>query len=304
MVGRMIDISSSPARLYVELSQLVIDRRDDGRNSIPLDEIAAIVVSHRQVTFTHAVLSALATHGAIFLVCDEKHLPTAMLLPLETHHAQREIFSLQAEMGQPLKKRLWKQVVQAKVEAQGQLLARVKGSDSGLMAMAKQVKSGDTTNVEGQAARRYWSRLFGTRFRRDPEMMDQNRHLNYGYAILRGIVARGICAAGLHPSLSLHHHNRYDPFALADDLMEPFRPLVDWAVWHWGQTHTMNEEFTVEDRRFLLESLSESYKWRKQEKRTLFDIASRVASSLVKVIRGQARKLQLPRKWAFEVSED
>jgi len=300
---RMIDISSSPARLYVRLEQLVIDCHEGGENTVPLDEIGAVIVSHRQVTFTHAVLSALAANGAIFIVCDEKHLPAAMLLPLQTHHAQREVFALQAEMTAPLRKRLWKQVVQAKVSAQAKLLAKVTGSDGGLLAMVQQVKSGDSTNVEGQAARRYWSRLFGRRFRRDPELMDQNRHLNYGYAIVRGIVARGIGAAGLHPSLSLHHHNRYDPFALADDLMEPFRPIVDWAVCRWAQRHPADGEFTSEDRRFLLESLSQSYRWQKDEMRTLFDIAARIAASLVKVIRGQAKKLQLPMHWTFELSE-
>jgi len=299
MSDRIIDISS-PARLSIQTARLVIHRQDCQDIAIPLDEIAAVSVSHGCVLFTHAVLSELAHVGAVFIVCDQKHLPAGMLLPLQTHHAQCEVFALQSTMPLPLKKRLWKQIIQAKVRAQGTLLQCVTGSARGFSILEKKVRSGDPTNVEARAARQYWSLLFGKGFRRNGDETSVNSHLNYGYAILRGIVARSICAAGLHPSLSLHHHNRYDSFALADDLMEPFRPIVDSAVWTLQQKAQTDDELTQDGKRRLLSALSSAYEYRQSESRTLFDITSRVASSLVHVIRGEAAKLQLPDSWDYD----
>lgn len=294
----MIDISS-PARLSIQTARLVIQRQDCRDTAIPLDEIATVVVSHGCVLFTHAVLSELARVGAVFIVCDEKHLPAGMLLPLQTHHAQCEVFGLQSTMPLPVKKRLWKQIIQAKVRAQGTLLQHITGSTRGFPTLEKKVRSGDPTNVEARAARQYWSLLFGRGFRRNGDEAAVNSHLNYGYAILRGIVARSICAAGLHPSLSLHHHNRYDSFALADDLMEPFRPIVDSTVWALQQKGQIDDELTQAGKRRLLSALSGAYEYRSKESRTLFDITSRVASSLVHVIRGEAARLQLPDSWDY-----
>ena len=156
--------------------------------------------------------------------------------------------------------------------------------------------------MEAQAAKRYWSALFGKEFRRDRDEGGLNAHLNYGYAILRGLVARSICAAGLHPSLSLHHHNRYDSFALADDLMEPFRPVVDFAVWSLGQTIGTGAGLSQEGKREILTSLTGIYPYTREESRTLFDMTSRVACSLVAVIRGQGGKLHYPTCWRFSTS--
>lgn len=299
MSDRMIDISS-PARLSIETARLVIHRQDCQDAAISLEEIAAVIVSHGCVLFTHAVLSELARVGAVFIVCDEKHLPVGMLLPLQTHHAQCEVFALQSAMPLPVKKRLWKQIIQAKVRAQGTLLQCVTGSTRGFSILEKKVRSGDPTNVEARAAKQYWSLLFGKGFHRNGDEATVNGHLNYGYAILRGIVARSICAAGLHPSLSLHHHNRYDSFALADDLMEPFRPIVDSTVWTLKQQGQINDELTRDGKRRLLSALSDAQDYRNNESRTLFDITSRVASSLVHVIRGEATRLQLPDSWDYD----
>jgi len=298
MSDRMIDISS-PARLSIHTAALVIQRQDVEETIVPLEEIAAVIVSHGCVVFTHAVLSELARIGAVFIVCDEKHLPAGMLLPLQTHHAQREVFALQAAMPLPTRKRLWKQIIQAKVNAQGSLLKSVAGSARGFGVLEKQVRTGDPTNIEARAAKQYWRLLFGKTFRRNGDEAVINSHLNYGYAILRGIVARSICAAGLHPSLSLHHHNRYDSFALADDLMEPFRPIVDSAVWALQRKGGIDGELTQDGKRLLLSVLTRVRDYRRNESRTLFDIASRVSASLVRVIRGEAAKLQLPDIWDY-----
>ena len=154
-----------------------------------------------------------------------------MLLPLKNHHTQTQIFAAQAAISAPTKHRLWKKIIQEKVKAQANLLLKIKRKDFGLIDLSKEVLTGDSTHIEAQAARKYWPALFGENFRRDFMAPDQNRHLNYGYAILRGIIARGICCAGLHPSLGLFHHHRENPYALADDLIKPFRPIVNELVW-------------------------------------------------------------------------
>jgi CRISPR-associated protein Cas1 len=209
--------------------------RDTQTQTIPFADIAVLVTSHPQISFTQAVLAGLAAAGGMFIVSNEKHLPAAMLLPLSTHSTQTERFARQAAVSLPTRKRSWQQIVQAKLRAQARLLEETTGADQGLRQMAARVRSGDPDNLEAQAARTYWQALFGEGpsgepFRRDPEGGGINVHLNYGYAVLRAIVARALCASGLHPSLGVHHHNRYDTFCLADDLMEPFRPLVDRVV--------------------------------------------------------------------------
>ncbi|HJT36296.1 MAG TPA: type II CRISPR-associated endonuclease Cas1, partial [Pirellulales bacterium] len=202
-----------------------------GECSVPLTEIAVLIAAHPQVTFTQAVLGGLAAAGGIFIVCDERWLPAGMLLPLRGHHLQARRFQAQAAVAAPVKKRLWQQIVRAKIETQAQALETLHGDSAGLRPLVPLVRSGDPENIEARAARIYWPLLFADEsFRRQWEAGDQNRLLNYGYAVLRAIVARALCAAGLHPTLGLHHHNQYSAFCLADDLMEPFRPVVDIVV--------------------------------------------------------------------------
>ncbi|MEA3365483.1 MAG: type II CRISPR-associated endonuclease Cas1, partial [Candidatus Hydrogenedentes bacterium] len=234
MLERIIDISEEGARLSIANQRLVIAREGETVASIPLEEMGALVVSHRAVVLTQPVLAGLAEAGAPVIVSNSKHLPVGMMLPIESHHLQAERLAQQVEASAPICKQAWKQIVQAKVRAQARLLEALYGDDKGIAAMAARVKSGDPDNVEGQASRRYWPAVFADpNFRRNPDLPDQNKNLNYGYAVLRAIVARAACATGLHPSLGIHHHNRYDAFALADDLMEPFRPIVDRAVVAW-----------------------------------------------------------------------
>lgn len=294
MIERLIDISEEPARLSLRLEQLVI--RTDGAEpaTIPLDEIAALVVSHPQVTYTHAALAGLVRAGAAVVICDSRHLPSGLLLPLTGHSVQAERFAQQAAVSRPTRKRLWGQIVQAKVTAQGRLLEDLHGRDQGLPALARTVRSGDPDNVEARASRRYWPALFADpHFRRDPQAEDQNRFLNYGYAVLRAVVARALCAAGLHPSLGLHHHNRYDAFCLADDLMEPFRPLVDRAVVRLLAKTAPEAPLDRETKAGLLAALTGRLELG-GESRTLFDILGRVAASLAAVFAGSRAKLALP----------
>lgn len=290
MTDHIIDLSEGAAYLSVRNRQLVI-KRGEVSASFPLVEIAALVLAHPQVSMSQAVLSGLAEGGAVVVVCDGRRMPCGMLLPLAGNFVQTERMAAQVQSTLPLRKRLWRQLVRAKVRAQGRLLETLHGDDRGLAALAGRVQSGDATNVEAQAARRYWPALFGDpAFRRDPGAEDQNRMLNYGYAVLRGIVARAICAAGLHPSLGLHHHNRYDAFCLASDLMEPYRPLVDRAVAELLAEHAPDAPLNKDIKSVLVGGLTGRVLLEDQQ-RTLFDVAARCATSLVAAYGGQRKSL-------------
>lgn len=288
---RIIDISESGARLHVKLDNLVIAQGDEKLSSMPLEEVAVLVVSHPAVTYTQALLSGLMEAGGAFVCCDAKRMPNGMLLPLAGHHLSQERLQQQLSASAPTKKRAWQQLVQAKVTAQGQVLKALHGDDGGLLAMADRVQSGDPKNVEAQAARKYWPLLFAdAEFRRDRDAPGANAMLNYGYGVLRGVVGRAIAAAGLHPALGIHHHNRYDAFCLADDLMEPYRPIVDRAVALHTREHGMDAAMDKDAKAALIRPLLDRFPIR-GESRSLFEVVEATAVSLVKVFQGERKSV-------------
>jgi len=294
MTNRIIELSEGPACLSVQNGLLTIEREAVEQVTVPLVDLAVLVVAHPRVNFTHSVLSGIAMTGGAFVVCNDARLPVGMLLPIEGHFVQAERFGRQAQASLPTRKRLWQQIVRAKLRAQSRLLEDLRGHDRGIAALAGRVRSGDPKNVEAQASRRYWPALFADpKFRRNREADDQNRLLNYGYAVLRAIVARAICAAGLHPSLGLHHHNRYDAFCLAEDLMEPLRPIVDGAVARWVEAHGPSAPLDRDTKAALINALLGRFAV-EGESRTLFEIVSRTASSLAAVFAGERKDLLLP----------
>ncbi|MDD4051913.1 MAG: type II CRISPR-associated endonuclease Cas1 [candidate division Zixibacteria bacterium] len=294
MDERIIDLSEEPAGVSVRHTQMVI-RLDDREESVPLEEVGALVVSHPAVHYTHAVLAGICGNGGVVIICNEKRLPVGMLLNLTGHYTQTERFVAQAEAPQPIKKRLWQQLINAKILAQASVLAHLRGDDCGLRRMALEVRSGDPSNIEAQASRRYWPALFGAHMHRIPGGDDPvNRMLNYGYAVLRGAVARGLSAAGLHPSLGIHHHNRYNPFCLADDLMEPFRPTVDTLVEEIIRTRGADVALDKEAKAQLIGGLMSRPFRIDGDKSALFDAAARVAATLAAVYTGKRKKLILP----------
>jgi CRISPR-associated protein Cas1 len=294
MTDRILDLSESAARLSVRDGLLVVAREGQDPLTIPLADVGVLLVSHPQVSYTHAVLAGLVAQGGAFVTCDERHLPVGMLLPVDAHYVQTERFALQARASLPTRKRLWRQVVRAKVRAQGNLLAELHGDDLGLLALAQETRSGDSSNVEAQASRRYWPALFAdAAWRRNREAEDQNRFLNYGYAVLRAIVARAVCAAGLHPSLGLHHHNRYNSFCLADDLMEPLRPIVDRAVYHLVKAEGPDVPLGPRTKAALLQAVTARLQIQGHQ-RSVFDVAYIMASSLVAVLEKREKRLILP----------
>ena len=231
MLKRLVEIEENSAHLKAYRGFLVIEgQAEEGRKElgrIPLDDVGAVIANSYGLTYSNAVLVALAERGVPFVLCGTNHLPVGFVLPISGHHEHAAHIEHQVVASLPLRKRIWQQIVKAKVIQQAKVIALFGHDDAGLMRLASSVRSGDPENIEAQAAKRYWSHLMGDSFRRDPGGMPPNGLLNYGYTILRSAVARSIVAAGLHPSLGVHHSNDRNAFRLADDLIEPFRPFVD-----------------------------------------------------------------------------
>jgi len=293
--NRIVDIADSPARLRIERRQLVIET--DQPHAIPLEDLAVVVVSHPAVSYTQAVLSELAAAGGVFVACDRARMPVGLLLPIAGHSLQTERFRRQLDLSRPKQKRLWQQLVRCKIARQAGLLVERTGHDAGLGPLIPLVRSGDPVNIEARAARKYWTALFGSDFRRDRHAADHNAMLNYGYAVLRAATARAIAGAGLHPSIGLHHHNRYNAWCLADDLMEPYRPLVDRAVVGIAQDAEAIPEFDSSLRAELLAALTGTVLIA-GEQRTLFDALTRTAASLAQIVTGETDNFILPEGFA------
>ena len=230
MIRKTIEFSTPGTRLSVAHRQLVIERPDLPKATLPIEDLGVVIVDDTRATYTQSVFLSLLEAGATVLVTGRDHLPAGMMLPLDAHHVQTERHRAQVETSAPVRKRAWQTIVRAKIVQQAAVLSHFTGSHGGLVPMARRVRSGDPDNLEAQAAQRYWPRLFGKTFRRDRDAEGVNALLNYGYAVVRAAVARAVVAAGLIPSLGVHHRHRNNPFCLADDLLEPFRPYVDWRV--------------------------------------------------------------------------
>jgi CRISPR-associated protein Cas1 len=227
MAFRNIFVENS-AYISTKLEQLLI--KTDEEHSFPIEDINAVLLESRQITITTAAMSKLAQYGTVMLVCDEKHMPCGVFHSISQHSRERKWLMLQISQDKPKQKRLWQQIVKAKILNQAECL-NLCGIDGEirLKTIAKEVLSGDTGNAEGIAAGYYFKRLFGTDFTRNEDCL-RNSALNYGYAILRGIIARTLAVYGYSPALGIHHHNELNAFNLADDLIEPLRPLVDLYV--------------------------------------------------------------------------
>ena len=226
-------VFSTPVNLSLRNQQLVLAYKDDPENTttIPIEDIGVVVVENQQVSITIPLLNALTDSEVQVVFCNSKGMPSSMLLGFEGHNLQGETLRNQLDCGEVLKKQLWKQIVEAKIHNQSLLLDKIGQDGTCLRPYYSNVKSGDTDNREGVAARLYFQRLFGADFIRDRTRSGINALLNYGYTILRAAVSRAIVASGLFPAIGIYHHNRSNAFPLADDLMEPYRPFVDEIVY-------------------------------------------------------------------------
>lgn len=220
---------STPFCLSLRNNQMVINTKEapDMQKSVPIEDIGFVVLEHQQCSVTLPLLNALSDNNAAVIICGENRMPNAMLMNLDSNATQGESYRSQVDASEPLKKGLWKQIVEAKIRNQSALLLKLGKDGDKLKPYYRNVRSGDADNREGIAAKIYWSELFGRDFVRSREGAPPNNLLNYGYTILRAAVTRSLMGSGLFPAFGIFHRNRYNAFPLADDIMEPYRPYVD-----------------------------------------------------------------------------
>lgn len=292
----------NPAYLRFKDEQLVVSLPEasmlpekDRTITIPIEDIGFVVIENQQITLTHQLISALLENNVALITCDSRHMPAGLLLPLEGNTTQSERFKSQIDASEPLRKQLWQQTIRQKILNQAAVLRQEGRKTDNMKYWAEQVKSGDTENHEGRAAAYYWSELFDSSldFRRDPDGFAPNNLLNYGYAILRAIVARSLVASGMLPTFGIHHHNRYNAYCLADDMMEPYRPYVDHLVLEIMDDNEIPDELTKVHKAKLLQIpvLDVTINDRRSP---LMLATQQTAASLAKCFAGELRKIEFP----------
>jgi len=285
---------SNPYHLSVKNQQLIITDKETGEiKQAPIEDLGFVILENPQITLTIKLAQELAENNVAVVFCDSKYLPASMLLNLNVHHLQSELFSNQIQANEPLKKQLWKQTIIAKIRNQAAILKQLGKDYLKLTVMAQKVVSGDTTNREAQASRIYWHELFEGNFSRARFGTAPNNALNYGYAILRAAVARALVGSGLLPTLGIHHHNKYNAFCLADDIMEPYRPYVDWHIVNLIEEKPFEEKLSKENKANILKILTMDVVFEKT-KRPLMVGISQTTASLAKCFNGEQKKIAYP----------
>jgi CRISP-associated protein Cas1 len=294
MVKRTLHFSN-PAHLCVRNEQVHIELRDDNKTTktIPIEDLGMVVLEHPQITLSATLLQKLMENKVAVLTCDNKYMPSGMFLHLEAYSEQTERIRTQLDASVPLKKQLWQQTIRAKIMNQALVLKALNLPNERLLRLQNDVTSGDSKNCEATAAAYYWGQLYGTQFTRTRGAETPNAQLNYGYAILRSNVARALCSSGMFPSVGIHHKNKYNAFCLADDIMEPYRPFVDWLVLHLPDLHENEEGLTREQKIELLKIPTLDIEIGGL-KRPLFHAVSMTTSSLFKCFDGETRKILYP----------
>lgn len=305
--GNPAYLSKKNDQLFVQYPERETDAEEEVRdvnaqykarsnqNSIPIEDIGIVILDNPQITVTQSLMSTLLENNAAIITCDKTHHPAGLLLPLESHQTQNERFRAQIKASEPLKKQLWQQTITAKVMNQAGHLRKQNKSWQNMAKWAKTVKSGDTGNVEARAAAYYWKTLLPEEleFTRERYGEPPNNLLNYGYAILRAVVARALVASGLLPTLGIHHHNKYNAFCLADDIMEPYRPYVDEVVLSMLDIVLELEELTTELKKKLLAIPTLTIMINGQYSPLMVGVQQTTAS-LAKCFEGETRKLIYP----------
>ncbi len=290
MIKRIIEVIN-PAYLHLKDRQMVVKKHEEDDSSIPIEDMGILILANPAISISQELIAECQKNNCIIVFCDKQHLPVSALLPLSGNSIHSKILNIQTEVKKPLKKRLWQKIIIAKTEAQIKTLLLFDKKPASLFSLKKRVKSGDTENIEAQAAKLYWSILFGKGFGRNYKENGINSLLNYGYSLVRASVARALCGTGLHPALGVHHHNQYNPMCLADDLMEPLRPMVD------RRAYELNEQKRIEiDKKTkvsLLSILSEDVLF--EEKKLPLMVANQhMAASLKKSFSEGVDSLKIP----------
>ncbi|MBP3716574.1 MAG: type II CRISPR-associated endonuclease Cas1 [Paludibacteraceae bacterium] len=296
----------NPAYLSFKDEQLVIrqeetnleGQKSEYKRTIPIEDIGILVLDHSQITLTSIILTKLLENNVALVTSNQSHMPFGLFLPLEMNSTQHERFTHQLEASLPLRKQLWAQTIQQKIRNQATVLSQITGeSCKNMLVMADTVKSGDSENKEGQAAAYYWKRLFEKQypdFTRQRDGGQPNALLNFGYAILRGIIARALVSSGLLPTMGLHHHNRYNAYCLADDIMEPYRPYVDQVVLRCVRTTSVFEDEITKEQKVMLLGIPTLDVKIDGKRSPLMVAATQTAASLYKCFSGEIRKISYP----------
>lgn len=294
MIGRIVEVADDRRHLFLSRGFLVVQDTEGERKElgqVPLDDIAAVIANAHGLSYTNNLLVALAERCAPFVLCAANHNAVGMVLPIEGNYQQAKRYDAQIAANQPLIKRLWADIVKSKLQQQAAALEAAGAPYIPLQALVRKVRSGDPDNFEAQGARRYWGLLFGDDFRRDQQGGGLNGMLNYGYTILRATTARSVVAAGLHPTIGLHHSNEGNAMRLVDDLMEPFRPVIDLKVW---QLQKQGEStITPETKRALVRTLYDDMQ-SSIGATPVMVCTQKLATSLAQVFLGEKDKLDLP----------
>ncbi|MCK9160759.1 MAG: type II CRISPR-associated endonuclease Cas1 [Bacteroidaceae bacterium] len=293
MLKRSIYITT-PQKLRLKNNQLILTSMETGEiNSIPIEDLGFVILEHPQISLSLPMLSALSHNNVAVIFCDEQHMPDAMLTSLSNNNLQNVVFKNQINASLPLKKRLWKQTIERKILNQSRLLKKLEMPYEDIFLLSKDVKSDDITNREGQAARLYWKRLMGDHFIRDRFGDYPNALLNYGYILLRAAMARSLIGSGLLATLGIHHHNKYNAFCLADDVMEPYRPYVDELVYEICQKFKPIDELKKEHKMELLQILTTDVLIGKN-KRPLMVALSQTTASLTECYSEKSKEIIYP----------
>lgn len=294
MIKRTLFFSNS-YYLHSKYKQLIISSDENDDQSIPLEDIGHIVLDHYKIRITPRCVTDMMDQNVIIVWCDENHLPKAYTSAIEGNHIQNQIFRAQIEASKPSYNSAWKEIIKAKLKNQAFALDYLGQNKIPLERFARNVKSGDPDNLEGQGARYYWSQIFSSfleTFTRERYGMPPNNALNYGYAILRAVVARCLIGSGLHPTIGINHANKYNPYCLADDIMEPFRPWVDLTVYKLLSEYTL-DELTPEIKQKLLEIPYLDCNL-KNKKQPLMIAVQSVTSTLARYFLHKNEKLNFP----------
>ena len=294
----------NPTYLSIKNKQLVIKLPEVENNdslpasfkaesvrTIPVEDIGVVVLDNKQITITQGTLEALLENNAAVISCNSSRMPVGLMLPLCGNTTQNERFRAQLDASLPLKKQLWQQTVQMKIENQAAVLKECRNAEvRNMLKWVDEVRSGDADNLEARAATYYWANLFKN-FKRDREGEPPNNLLNYGYAILRAVVARGLVSSGLLPTLGIHHHNRYNAYCLADDIMEPYRPYVDRLVVEMFDSRVVELNKNAKTKLLSIPVLDVTIN---EQRSPLMIAVGLTTSSLYKCFSGESRKIAYP----------
>lgn len=287
---------TNPYHLSTRNRQLKI-KPPEGENikTVPLEDLGYLVLEHPQITLSQSAIALCSEMNVAVIFCDQKFLPTSMLLHLNNNTTETEKFRAQIKSSQPLNKQLWQQTIKAKIKNQAMVLANFNKQNEALNYLTRQVRSGDPDNIEGRAARIYWKALFGKEFVRDRSGFAPNHLLNYGYTILRAATARALCGSGLLPAIGIHHRNKYNSFCLADDIMEPYRPFCDALVYEifTSMQSDRNYDLSTEVKMRLIGLMAEDTNINKKN-RPLMTALSESTASLARCFLGTGTKLHYP----------